>query len=138
MIPGGFPVAGAPLAEGVESPGAIGNATLPMFTSDASGLARATAMSSAFLPAMGPASGAAAAPAEGTGAAILPMFTSVAPAKARATARGAALLPMLTANITMNTAARRSLRSWQQCPRPASGFTVCADVTVGSLREGPQ
>lgn len=138
MILGGFPIGDTSIAEGVESPGAIGSALLPMLTADGAGLARATAVSSAFLPAMGPASGVGAAPAVGDGAAILPMFTSAIVGRIRVNAHGVPVLPMLTADITINTASRRSLRSWQQCPRPASGFTVCPDVTVGSLREGPQ
>lgn len=92
--------------------GAVATATFPALTADVAAIAIVTAAITASLPAL---------VAEGLGANI-----------ARAVV--AASLPALRAEITITTGSRRTLRSWQLCPRPTSGFTPSG--RIGTLRDG--
>ena len=136
MIPGAFPVASLPIAETTDSLKADIVASFPALTADLSAISPVFADGAATLPAL-TALLTSISPVAGVVAfASFPPLAAIVTAAAPTSAQILATLPALTASFRITTEARAGIRSWQQCPRPASGFTICGPV--GSLREGPQ
>jgi hypothetical protein len=108
-------------------------ATMPMLTASGALSVLVGAAGVASMPMMTGA-GAAAVQVHAVTVASMPMMTALAAAAILVQARGDARMPLLTLDARVTTSARRGLHSWQQCPRPASGFTECAGA--GKLRRG--
>lgn len=113
--------------------GGQGFATLPAITAVATGAAIAGGAGTATLPAI-TAAGSGGNVAQGNATASLPAITAAGTASTAVRGVLAASLPALRADIRITTGQRRRLRSWQQCPRPASGFAISG--RVGTLRDG--
>lgn len=110
-------------------------ASLPALTADPTthGTTIMRASVDTLLPALS-ASITGAVLIEGDITASLPMFVSNVIGTAPARAVVAAQMPALAAALTITTGPRRALRSWEECPRPTSGFAVAG--RTGTLRRG--
>lgn len=115
---------------------AVVSASLPALTGAVHGTSIERAIITAVLPAL-TAAGMARVPEAGAGAAHLPALIATGAAIAPIHGRGAASFPALQATIGMKVGSGgRKLRSWQACPRPASGFALSG--RRGSLRDGEE
>lgn len=136
MIPGAFAIGSVTIAETSDGLKADLNAVFPALTADLTAFAPSGAAVGATLPALTASLTSIAPVAATVVGALMPPLMAVVVATAPAGAHILATLPALRANWRLVTETRRNIRDWQQCPRPASGFT--SSGRIGTLREGPQ